>query len=87
MAQQLMNPTSFNDQWVRIWHCRELWCRSQTQLRSHIAVALVQASGYRFDATPSLGTFICSGCSPKNSKDKKKKKKKEGTAAGKIRFI
>ena len=24
-----------------IWHCHELWYRSQTQLRSHVAVALV----------------------------------------------
>ena len=25
---------------VRIWCCHELWCRSQTRLESHIAVAL-----------------------------------------------
>ena len=25
---------------LRIRHCRELWCRSQTQLGSHVAVAL-----------------------------------------------
>ena len=25
---------------LRTWHCRELWCRSQTWLRSQIAVAL-----------------------------------------------
>jgi len=25
----------------RIWHCHELWCRSQTRLRSGIAVAVV----------------------------------------------
>ena len=24
-----------------IWHYRELWCRSQTWLRSHVAVAVV----------------------------------------------
>ena len=23
---------------LRIWHCHELWCRSQMQLRSHVAV-------------------------------------------------
>ena len=28
-------------QWVKIWCCGELWCRSQTQLRSGIAVAVV----------------------------------------------
>ena len=25
---------------LRIWHCRQLWCRLQTRLRSHVAVAL-----------------------------------------------
>jgi len=25
---------------LRIWHCRELWCRSQKRLRSRVAVAL-----------------------------------------------
>ena len=26
---------------LRIHHCRELWCRSQRWLRSHVAVAVV----------------------------------------------
>ena len=26
---------------LRIWHCRELWCRSQTRLGSCVAVAVV----------------------------------------------
>ena len=25
---------------LRIWHCYELWCRLQTRLRSHVAVAV-----------------------------------------------
>ena len=25
---------------LRIWHCRELWCRLQMRLGSHIAVAV-----------------------------------------------
>ena len=25
---------------LRIWHCHELWCRSQTWLRSGVAVAV-----------------------------------------------
>ena len=29
---------------LRVWRCRELWCRSQMQLRSCMAVAVVQAS-------------------------------------------
>ena len=28
-------------QWVKDWHCRELWCRSQTLLGSGVAVAVV----------------------------------------------
>ena len=50
---------------LRIWHCRELWCRSQMQLRTHIAVAVAQASSCCSDWTPSLGTSICHGCGPK----------------------
>ena len=26
---------------LRIWHCHDLWCRSQMQLGSHIAMAVV----------------------------------------------
>ena len=59
---------------LRIWHCRELWCRSQTRLRSFIAVS--QASSYGSDLTASLGTSICLCCSPKKTKDKKLKKKR-----------
>ena len=39
--------------------CRELRCRSQMQLRSCAAVALVQAGSYSSNSTPSLGTFVC----------------------------
>ena len=28
-------------QWVRIQHCHELWCRSQTSLRFGVSVAMV----------------------------------------------
>ena len=50
-----------------------LWslCRLQQQPRSHIAMAVVLSS----DSTPSLGTSIYIGYSPK----KQKKKKKERT--------
>ena len=58
---------------LRIWHCQELWCRSQTRLGSHVSVTVAQAGSYSSDSTPSLGISICHGCSPK-----KRKKKKEG---------
>ena len=38
------------------------------QLRSHVAVAVLQASGYSSDWTPSLGTSICRWCGPKKTK-------------------
>ena len=57
---------------LRIWHCCELWYRSQTQLRSGVAVA----GSYSSDWTPSLGISICHGCSSKKTKDKKKYLKK-----------
>ena len=51
-----------------IQDCHQLWFRLQTQLRSRIAVAVVQASHCSSDLTPSLGTSICQGCSPKKQK-------------------
>ena len=43
---------------LRIWHCRELWCRSQTRLGSSLAVAAAVAVAGRSDLTPSLGISI-----------------------------
>ena len=43
------------------------------QLGSRVAVAVVQASGYSSDSTPSLGTSMCPGCGPKKTIDQKKK--------------
>ena len=58
---------------LRIQHCRELWCRSQVQLGSGVAVTVTKAGGYSSDSTPSLGTFICRGCSPKKTKRQQQK--------------
>ena len=44
-----------------------------------MAVAVVKASGYSFDSTPSLGTSICRGSGPnKIAKRQKKIEKKTG---------
>ena len=42
-----------------IQHCRELWCRSQMQLGSCVAVAVVQAGSCSSNLTPILGTSTC----------------------------
>ena len=62
---------------LRIWHCCELWDRSQMWLRSGVAVAVVWASSYSSDETPSLGTSICHRCGPKKKKKKERKRKKK----------
>ena len=53
---------------LRIWHCHELECRSQTPLDSRVAVT--QAGSYSSDSTPSLGTSIRCRCGPKKKKKK-----------------
>ena len=37
---------------LRIRHCHEMWSRSQTRLRSHIAVAVTWASNCSTDSLP-----------------------------------
>ena len=77
MAQRLTNLTSIHEMWVQnlasldgIWHCHELWHRLQMQLGSCVALAMVKASSYSSNSTPSLGTSICCMCSAKEAKDK-----------------
>ena len=67
---------------LRIWRCCELWYRTQTRLRSGVAVAVVKAGSYSSDQTPSLGTSICFGCSLKKTKRPKKKKLGEEDGKG-----
>ena len=53
---------------LRIQCCHELWCSSQTQLRSCIAVAVAKADNCSSDSTPSLEISLCRICSPKKTK-------------------
>jgi len=56
----------------RIKRYCELWCRSQILLGSEVVVAVVYASNYSSDWTPSLGNSICRRYSPKKTKKKEK---------------
>ena len=68
----VMNPSSIHEgaglspglslSGLRIPSCCELWCRSQTLLRSCVAMVVVWAGSS--DETPSLGISICFGCGP-----------------------
>jgi len=57
---------------LRIQRYCELWYRSQTWLRSGIAVAVVQASRCSYDWTSSVGTSICHECRPEKTNKQKK---------------
>ena len=52
---------------LSIWHCRELWCTSQTRLGSGIAVALGKAGSYSSDCSS-----ICPKCGPKYTNNNNK---------------
>ena len=54
--------------------CSKVWCRLQMQLRSCVAVAVMQASSCSATSTPRLGTSICCGCGPKKAKTEEEKK-------------
>ena len=68
---------------LRIRHCHELWCKSQTQLRSDVGVALAQAGSNSSNWTPSLGTSICCRYSPK--KDERQANKQTNKTPNKFR--
>ena len=42
---------------LRLWHCCELWCRWQTQLRSCAAVAVAKAGGLQLPLDPWPGNL------------------------------
>ena len=56
---------------LRIWHCSDIWCRSQTWLGSSIAVAVVQVHSCSSYLIPSLETSICPMCGPKKQNKKR----------------
>ena len=62
---------------LRIWHCRELWYRSQMCLRFNVTVAVAKASSCSSYWTPSLGISIFHKCGPKKQREKKKKERKK----------
>ena len=54
---------------LRIGSCHELWCRSQTWLGSHAAVAVAVAGQLQLCFSPlALGTFTCCRWGPKKKK-------------------
>ena len=90
MAQWLTNPTRNHEVAVRslallsglrIRHCHELWCRSQTQLGSRVAVAL-----FRPVATAPIQPLAwepphATGAALEKAKKKKKERKKVPSVA------
>ena len=75
MRIQVQSLASINGSGIRC--CCELWYRSQTQLRSRAAAAVVQAGSYSSDSTPSLGTSTCQGSGPRKGKKTKNETNKE----------
>ena len=70
---------------LRIQHCCELWCRSQMQFRSCIAVAVAQAGSYSSDFTPAWALPYAAGVALKGkhkNKNKQSDKKQQKTQWG-----
>ena len=59
---------------LRIWHCRELWCRLQTRLRSFLTMAVVRSAAAAL-ISPLAWEFPYAGSAALKSKKKKRKKK------------
>ena len=62
---------------LRIRCCCELQCRSQTWLRSGVAIGSAGSCGS--DSTPSLATSTCQNCGPKKQTNKKTQTKPNQT--------
>ena len=87
IAQQLRNLTRIDEDAglipaslgrLRIQRYHELWCRSQTQLRSRVAAAVVRLTAVA-PVQPLAWElpYATYRCSPKNQKKKKKKERKK----------
>ena len=69
MRTQVQSLTSPSE--LRIQCCHEPWCRSQTQLRSGIVVAVTWASSYSSDSTPAWECLHAAGAALKNIKNER----------------
>ena len=74
MRMHVLSLASFSGLGTR--HCLELWCRSQMQLGSHIAVAVVrQAAAAPIQPLARDLTYATSAALKKQNKTKQKKQK------------
>ena len=64
---------------LRIWPCRGLWCRWQMRLRSGVLWLWCRLAATAPIRPPSLGTSICEGFGPKETKKKKEREKTKPT--------
>ena len=58
---------------LRIWNCQKLWCRSQNQLGSGVAAAVMQASSYSSNQTPTYEPPHAKGVALEKMKRQQKK--------------
>jgi len=81
MRFQVRSPASFSG--LRIWHCCELWCRSQTQLTSGVAVAVAVVADFLIGPLawePPYASDV--GLKTKEKKNPKNKNKKQTCSEG-----
>ena len=86
VAQQVMNSSIHEEvclisgltSGLRIWHCHEQWHRSQRRLRSHVAIAVVQAGTCSSELIDPLAWELpCAAGATLKKKIKKKGKKEQ----------
>ena len=86
MALWLMNLTRNQEvtrsipglaQWVKIWRCRELWCRLQTRLRSWLLWLWCRPAATAWIRPLAWEPPYAAGVALEKAKRPKKKKKKK----------